>query len=92
MFLSFLSASLIFHKTPITTDENSYLFQANIFKAGKLKLDFPTNVPAEILWKRMIILDDKVGWVSRYPPAHSLCLIPGLLLSDARYSVYLYFF
>ena len=68
----------IFHRAPITTDENSYVFQAYNFLAGKIAR--PAPVFSSIFYHEMIILDDEVGWLSRYPPGHPLWLLPGCLL------------
>ena len=54
----------------LTTDENSYMFQAWIFLQGKFSLSCPPLEDA--FFHRMIICDDQAGWVSRYPPACSV--------------------
>ncbi len=66
----------------LTTDENSYMFQAWIFLQGKFSLPCPPL--EEAFFHRMIICDDQVGWVSRYPPAHSVWLMPGIALGYPR--------
>ena len=66
----------------LTTDENSYMFQAWIFLQGKLSLPCPPLEDA--FFHRMIICDNQVGWVSRYPPAHSVWLMPGVALGNPR--------
>ncbi len=66
----------------LTTDENSYMFQAWIFLQGKFSLPCPPLEDA--FFHRMIICDDQAGWVSRYPPAHSVWLIPGIALEFPR--------
>ena len=35
----------------------------------------------------MIILDDTVGWLSRYPPGHALWLLPGVAVNQPRLMV-----
>ncbi len=86
---SFLAAGMAlwineeaFLRQPPTTDENSYLFQAHTF--GELRLRRPMPRPPEIYGRRMMIVDEQAGWVSRYPPGHSLWLTPGVWLGDAR--------
>ena len=83
--LAFWIGEHVFLGQPVTTDENSYLFQARTF--SELRLRRPVPQPPEIYQRRMMIADEKVGWVSRYPPAHSLWLIPGVWLGDARLAI-----
>ena len=66
----------------LTTDENSYMFQAWLFLQGKLSQSCPPLEDA--FFHRMIICDEQVGWVSRYPPAHSIWLVPGVALGYPR--------
>ena len=70
----------IFHHAPLTTDEGSYVFQAVTFSEGKIARDAPPF--GRLLQHRMIIQDPDVGWLSRYPPAHSIWLLPGVLADD----------
>jgi len=74
--LSWGFASRVFHYAPITTDEQSYNLQAHLFAQGRLKYETPPMLQA--FRSPMVILDDKVGWFSRYPPAHSFWLMPGV--------------
>jgi hypothetical protein len=69
----------VFHGAPLTTDENSYVFQAYNFLAGVIARPCPP-LP-ELFSYGMIICDERVGWLSRYPPGHSLWLVPGCLLN-----------
>ncbi|MDI6774617.1 MAG: hypothetical protein QME60_04375 [Verrucomicrobiota bacterium] len=70
-----------FRQTVVTTDENSYIFQARTFLQGRLKRPCPPL--AGIFRHEHVILDEKrAGWVSRYPPGHSLWLAPGVLLGQ----------
>ncbi|MBU0715906.1 MAG: hypothetical protein KJ964_11170 [Verrucomicrobia bacterium] len=71
-----------FFDLPFTMDENSYVFQAHNFLAGRVAKDAPP-VPGAFSHS-MIICDPQAGWLSRYPPAHSLWLAPGVLLGNAR--------
>lgn len=66
----------------VTTDEHSYIFQAWQFSQGKLSLSCPPL--SDAFFHRMIICDEQVGWVSRYPPAHILWLVPGVMLGHPR--------
>lgn len=69
----------------LTTDENSYLFQAWLFLQGELRLDVPPL--KEALFHRMIIIDDQAGWLSRYPPGHAAWLMPGVAAGYPRIMV-----
>jgi len=71
-----------FFDLPFTLDENSYVFQAHNFLEGRVARHAPP-VPWAF-FNPMIICDEQVGWLSRYPPAHSLWLAPGVLLGNAR--------
>jgi hypothetical protein len=66
----------------VTTDEHSYIYQAWLFSQGKLRLSCPQLTDA--FFHRMIICDDQVGWVSRYPPVQILWLVPGVVLGHPR--------
>lgn len=61
---------------PITTDENSYVFQATLMAHGRLRHPFPGCGRA--FSHEMIVLDPSRGWFSRYPPGHPLWLAPGV--------------
>lgn len=71
-----------FFDLPFTLDENSYVFQAHNFLEGHVAKRVPPVHWA--FFHPMIICDEQVGWLSRYPPAHSLWLTPGVLLGNAR--------
>jgi hypothetical protein len=75
----------VFHCAPITTDENSYIFQAYNFLAGVIARPCPPS--PESFFHAMIICDDRVGWLSRYPPGHALWLLPGCLLHQPHLMV-----
>ena len=83
--LSLWIGEQVFLRQPLTTDENSYLFQAHTFSS--LRLRRPAPQPPEIYAQRMVIIDSKAGWISRYPPGHSLWLTPGVWLGDERLAV-----
>lgn len=72
----------VFFNQYVTTDEHSYIYQAWLYSQGKLSLSCPPLPDA--FFHRMIICDDQVGWVSRYPPAQILWLLPGVVLGYPR--------
>lgn len=78
--LSVLTSHQVFLSVPTGADENSYIFQAYIFSEGKIARPAPTL--KEAFKQEMIILDDHAGWLSRYPPAHSLWLVPGIWMGN----------
>ena len=75
----------VYFDTPVTTDENSYVFQANNFIEGRIARPCPPVPP--VFYHEMIIMDSKAGWMSRYPPAHSLWLVPGVCVDEPRLMV-----
>lgn len=84
-FCSLFINQFVYFNTPVTTDENSYVFQANTFLEGRIARPCPP-IPT-VFQHEMIIVDSKAGWVSRYPPAHSLWLVPGVWLDQPRLMV-----
>ena len=64
----------------LTSDENSYLFQANTFLDGLVARPFPPF--HEAFQSHMIILNHQVGWLSRYPFGHPLYLVPGVFVGS----------
>lgn len=72
----------IYLREYLTTDENSYLFQAWLFLQGQTSLECPAI--KDVLFHPMIICDKEAGWLSRYPPAHSLWLLPGVAIGYPR--------
>ena len=73
--IAMASSRHIFHGMPVTSDENSYVFQAYNFRDGVIARPAP---PApEAFEHDMIVLDQQRGWFSRYSPGHSLWLLPG---------------
>ena len=77
---SWVISDVIYQRVPTGADENSYLFQAQIFSEGRLKREAP---PLEECFKQeMVILDEQAGWLSRYPPGHPLWLTPGAWLDQ----------
>lgn len=83
--VSLESADRIFQRRPITSDENSYVFQANNFLDGLIAR--PTPPFPEAFLHAMIVIHHRAGWFSRYPPAHSIWLMPGVALDDLRIPV-----
>ena len=75
----------VYFDTPVTTDENSYVFQANNFIEGRIARPCPPVPP--VFYHEMIIMDSKAGWMSRYPPAHCLWLVPGVCVDEPRLMV-----
>ncbi len=74
--LSALVSGSVFEGGRITGDEGSYLFQANAFAEGKWRWD--AGPYGDLMGHDMIVLDEKAGWLSRYPPGHSVWLVPGV--------------
>ncbi len=68
----------------ITTDENSYLFQTWLFLNGEMRAETPPLAAKDLFFHRMIILDENAGWLSRYPPAQPLWLVPGMWIGYPR--------
>ncbi len=83
--LSFWIGRTVYLRQTVTTDENSYLFQAHTYSEFRMRRAAP--VPADIYWYRMNISDEQVGWLTRYPPGHPLWLTLGVWLGDARLAV-----
>ncbi len=67
----------VFDRTPHIPDGATYLFQAKIFASGHL-VAAPPPLPEFFTGGEMIL--SNTGWYSKYPPGHSLVLLPGLLL------------
>lgn len=84
---AFLATRQIYRFAPVTSDENSYLFQAHAFAEGRLRRPYPELSGA--LHHYMIIMDQAHGWLSRYPPGHGLWLTPGVWLGEPRIMVWL---
>lgn len=81
-FVAYAVGHWFFLETPFTTDENSYVFQAHNFLEGRIARPAPPF--KEYFFHPMIICDEQAGWLSRYPPAHPLWLVPGVGLGDPR--------
>ena len=82
---TFAASQIIFRNAAITTDEHAYVMQAYTYSEGEISRPLP---PAPEFFKHeMMIMDRDVGWLSRYPPGHSIWLIPGVLLGQPRIMV-----
>jgi len=86
--LSLWAAGAIYRSTTMSSDENSYLFQAHCFAEGRISRPYPEPF-ARAFASYMIILDREHGWLSRYPPGHPLWLTPGIWLGEPRLMVFL---
>ena len=81
-FGALLIGEHVYLKEFLTTDENSYLFQAWLFLQGQLSQPAPPGIDS--FFHRMVINDEQAGWLSRYPPAHSVWLMPGVAVDYPR--------
>ncbi|MDP8237127.1 MAG: hypothetical protein P9M08_12150 [Candidatus Erginobacter occultus] len=86
--LSLWAAKAIYRSTAMSSDENSYVFQAHCFAEGRISRPYPEPF-ARAFASYMIILDREHGWLSRYPPGHPLWLAPGIWLGEPRLMVIL---
>jgi len=84
---SWLVTQYAFNQTPLTTDENSYVFQSYCFRDGVISRPVPPM--KEIFEHEMIIMDKEVGWLSRYSPGHPLWLMPGAFFDQPRLMIIL---
>ncbi|MCB1102418.1 MAG: hypothetical protein KDL10_08640, partial [Kiritimatiellae bacterium] len=80
--LAMVMSHAVFHRAPITSDETSYLFQAQAFLDGTVAREAPNLTIPFISRNSMLILDEEAGWLSRYPPGHALWLLLGLLIGS----------
>jgi 4-amino-4-deoxy-L-arabinose transferase-like glycosyltransferase len=69
---------VVFRGDAITTDENSYLFQARVLSTGRLWAPAPRERDIVQFPASMINLTP-TRWFSRYPVGHPLALVPGVL-------------
>ena len=83
--LSWWISEAVFHRAPITTDEQSYQLQAHLFAQGKIKYPPPPFI--EPFRYGMVIVDKDVGWLSRYPPGHGLWMMFGVWLNNTYFMV-----
>ena len=80
VLLCYQIGSVVFHHAFLTSDEGSYLFQAHTFLEGRISRDAPPF--GRTVQHQMVIQDIDVGWLSRYPPLHSLWLVPGAAIDN----------
>lgn len=80
VLLCYLVGLKAFHHSFLTTDEGSYVFQANNFLDGLIAREAPPF--GRTMQHQMIIQDVDVGWLSRYSPLHSLWLVPGIAIGN----------
>lgn len=80
--LSTVSSYVVFHRVPTGSDENSYVFQAYNFLDGVIARPEPPM--PEAFSSGMVIIHPEAGWLSRYPPGHSLWLLTSIW-ADAVY-------
>lgn len=85
--LSLWATHAIYRSAPVTSDENSYLFQAHCLAEGRIRRPYPDLSGA--LAHYMIIMDQEHGWLSRYAPGHAIWLAPGAYLGQPRIMIYL---
>lgn len=85
--LSLWISATVFHHAPITSDETSYLFQAHAFLDGEIAREAPEILEPFMARNSMLILEPRAGWLSRYPPAHSLWLVLGVLLGNPAWCI-----
>ncbi|MFC2160079.1 ArnT family glycosyltransferase [Acidobacteriota bacterium] len=71
-----LISYFIFNHTPHINDEVSYLFQAKIFKSGRL---FAPSPAAKNFFNFPHVINNG-QWYSHYPPAYPIILLFGLLI------------
>lgn len=74
-----LVQALVLRGDPVTTDENSYLFQAHVFANARLWAPLPAEGRLlDFDFSMINFTDDR--WFSRYFFGHPLALVPGVLV------------
>jgi hypothetical protein len=73
---------------PITSDERSYLYQAELFAEGRLAEPLP---PLKNAWHRRQVFEDEERGLrySKYPPGTAAALVPGVALGWPHFSTLL---
>lgn len=84
-FITFVTSQVVFRNAAITTDEHAYVMAATMYSEGILSRPLPPA--SDFFIHEMMIMDNNVGWLSRYPPGHALWLVPGVLLGQPRIMV-----
>jgi Dolichyl-phosphate-mannose-protein mannosyltransferase len=78
-FLAALGVShLALERTPITDDEEAYLFHARVVASGALTSPSPPDAP---FYDNVFLINDG-RWFSQYPVGNPLLLAPGVWLGD----------
>jgi hypothetical protein len=72
----------VFQGDTITSDENSYLFQARLLASGRTWIEPPPERNLAQFPSSMINLTHR-RWFSRYTVGHPLALVPGVLAGHA---------
>ncbi len=85
VILTYIVSQVVFWDAVLTTDEHAYLMQAYTYIEGQIARALPP-LP-ELFRHEMMIMDEKVGWLSRYPPAHSVWLAAGVLVGSPHLAV-----
>lgn len=75
-------ALLVLHQTPVTDDENVYLFQSRILATGQLTL--PSLDGDDRIFEDNVFLVNNGRIFGQYPFGQSLFLLPGALLGYPR--------
>jgi hypothetical protein len=68
-------ALLVLEGVPHVQDDIAYVFQARIFASGKSAAPVP---PVREFFQSGFIMMYEGRWFAKYPPGHSLMLVPGL--------------
>jgi hypothetical protein len=70
------------NKVPVTNDEGSYLYQAELFAAGEVTEGIQVHEWVDFSLRRRQVMDDRElkRRYSKYPPGTAMALTPGVLL------------
>jgi hypothetical protein len=70
------------NKVPVTNDESSYLYQAELFADGEVTEGIQVNEVVDFSLRRRQVMDDRElkRRYSKYPPGTAMALTPGVLL------------
>lgn len=74
----------IYNQTPIVDDSSSYLFQAKIFREGKLYAPVPP-IPDFFSYETDMLLMQNGKWFSMYPPGFAMLLALAMLVNAEWY-------
>jgi len=73
---SAVASSMVFARNPHLVDEMAQLLHARAFAAGRLALPVPEPAAAFVTAHTWVT---EAGWISQYPPGHTVLLTLGLL-------------